>query len=67
MWSFDANILKTIKIAESKTLTLRVDARNIFNHPTPGDPNLNINSGTFGEINSKTGSRKLQGQIHLQF
>src|SRR5438876_8853358 len=67
MWSFNANILKTIKIAESKTLTLRVDARNIFNHPTPGDPNLNINSLTFGEINYKTGSRKLQGQIHFQF
>src|SRR6058998_533438 len=67
MWSFEANILKTVKIRESKTLTLRVDARNIFNHPTPGDPNLNINSLTFGEINSKTGSRKLQGQIHFQF
>jgi hypothetical protein len=41
--------------------------RNVFNHPTPGDPNLNIKSGTFGEISSKTGSRKLQGQIHFQF
>ncbi len=67
MWSFDANLLKTIKIRESKTLTLRVDARNVFNHPTPADPNLNMNSGTFGEINSKIGSRKLQGQIHFQF
>jgi len=67
MWSFDANLLKTIKIAESKTLTLRVDARNVFNHPTPGDPNLNMNSGTFGQIDYKTGSRKLQGQIHFQF
>ena len=66
-WRFDANILKTIKIAESKNLTLRVDARNVFNHPTPSDPNLNINSGTFGEINSKTGNRTLQGQIHFQF
>jgi len=44
-----------------------VDARNLFNHPIPGDPNLNINSGTFGEINSKTGNRRLQGQIHFQF
>ena len=67
MWSFDANLLKTIKIAESKTLTLRLDARNVFNHPIPGDPNLNMNSGTFGEINSKTGNRRLQGQIHFQF
>jgi hypothetical protein len=66
-WSFDANILKTVKIAESKTLTLRVDAHNVFNHPTPSDPNLNINLGTFGEINSKSGNRTLQGQIHFQF
>src|SRR5207249_11378195 len=43
MWSFDANILKRIKIAESKTLTLREDARNIFNNPTHGVPNLNMN------------------------
>ena len=67
LWSFDANILKTVKIEESKTLTLRVDAHNLFNHPTPADPNLNINSGTFGEINSKFGNRTLQGQIHFQF
>jgi hypothetical protein len=67
LWSFDANILKTVRIAESKTLTLRVDAHNLFNHPTPTDPNLNMNSGTFGEINSKFGNRTLQGQIHFQF
>jgi hypothetical protein len=67
IWSFDANIMKTIKVAESKTLTLRVDAHNVFNHPTPSDPNVNINSGTFGEITSKSGNRTLQGQIHFQF
>jgi hypothetical protein len=67
IWSFDANIMKAIKLGESKNLTLRVDAHNIFNHPTPSDPNLNINSGTFGEINSRTGNRTLQGQIHFQF
>src|SRR5207249_6472455 len=67
IWSFDANLLKTVKIAESKTLTLRVDARNVFNHPTPGDPNLNMNSGTFGQINYKTRSRTLHGQLHFQF
>jgi hypothetical protein len=58
-WDFDANIQKSIRIEESKNLTLRVDAQNVFNHPTPGNPNLNIDSGTFGEIASKTGSRTL--------
>lgn len=66
-WDLDANIQKSIQIDESKSLTLRVDAQNVFNHPTPGNPTLNINSGTFGEIRSKSGSRTLQGQIRFQF
>jgi len=48
-------------------LTFRVDAQNVMNHPNPGAPNLNVNSGTFGEINSKTGNRTLQGQVRFQF
>src|SRR5262249_52152557 len=43
-WDFDANLQKRISIAESKNLTIRVDASNLFNHPTPGNPNLDINS-----------------------
>ena len=66
-WDFDANIQKSMKLGESKNLTFRMDAQNLFNHPTPGAPNMNINSGTFGEINSKTGNRTLQGQIRFQF
>jgi hypothetical protein len=66
-WDFDANLQKSVRIAESKNLTFRIDAQNLLNHPTPGAPNLNINSGTFGEINSKTGNRTLQGQIRFVF
>src|SRR5207244_2279101 len=66
-WLFDANIIKSISFAESKKLTFRLDAQNLLNHPNPADPNLNINTGAFGEINSKTGNRMLQGQIHFQF
>jgi hypothetical protein len=66
-WDFDANIQKSIRVHESKTVTFRIDAQNIFNHPTPGNPNLNINTGTFGQITTKTGSRNLQGQIRLDF
>ena len=47
--------------------TWELDARNIMNHPTPGAPNLNINSGTFGQIITKTGSRALAGQLRLEF
>src|SRR5207248_2853835 len=64
-WDFDANIQKSIRVHESKNLTFRMDAQNMFNHPTPGNPNLNINSGTFGQISSKTGNRNLQAQVRL--
>ena len=66
-WDFDANVQKSIRLGESRNLTLRMDAQNVFNHPTPGSPNLNINSGTLGEINTKTGNRTLAAQIRLEF
>jgi len=66
-WEVDANIQKTFKTSESTSVSVRVDANNIFNHPNPGDPNVNINSGTFGEIDSKTGNRSLAGQVRFEF
>jgi hypothetical protein len=66
-WDIDANVQKRIQIGESRSLTVRIDASNIFNHPTPGNPNLDINSGTFGQITTKTGSRTLAGQLRLEF
>jgi hypothetical protein len=66
-WDFDANLQKSLRLGESRNLIIRVDARNVFNHPTPGNPNLNINSGTFGEITTKTGSRTLGAQVRLEF
>jgi hypothetical protein len=66
-WDFDANLQKKIKLGESRSLAFRIDANNILNHPTPGNPNLDINSGTFGEISTKTGSRTLAAQLRLEF
>jgi hypothetical protein len=66
-WSLDANLQKRIRFSESRSATLRIDASNILNHPTPGNPNLDINSGTFGEIQTKTGNRTLAAQLHLEF
>jgi hypothetical protein len=66
-WDLHGNIQKSVQITESKRLTFRVDANNILNHPTPANPTLNINSGTFGQITTKNGSRSLQAQLHLDF
>jgi hypothetical protein len=68
---FDANISKTFRISESKSLALRMDATNILNHPTPGDPigfaNTASASNNFGRIDTKTGSRTFQGQLRFSF
>src|SRR5262249_123401 len=66
-WDLDAKLQKSIRLRESKSVTFRMDAQNIFNHPTPGNPSLNVNTGTFGEITTKTGNRVLQAQIRVDF
>jgi hypothetical protein len=66
-WDLHANIQKSIQVSESKRLTFRMDANNVLNHPTPGNPSLSINTGTFGQITTKTGSRSLQGQLRFDF
>ncbi len=37
-WTLDGNLSKNFRISESKAIQFRMDATNIFNHPTPGDP-----------------------------
>jgi hypothetical protein len=66
-WEMDANIQKTFKTSESTNLTVRLDSNNVFNHPNPGNPNMNLNSGTFGQITTKTGNRSLAAQLRFVF
>jgi hypothetical protein len=74
IWRFDANLEKSFRITESKSLRVRADAFNVLNHPQPGNPNLsinpNLNNGVpvpFGQITTKAGGRTLQGQLRFQF
>ena len=68
-YRFDANLGKTFRLSESKSLQVRFDALNVLNHPQPGNPNLNIDSTTapFGQISGKTGTRTMQGQLRFSF
>jgi hypothetical protein len=67
-YRFDANLGKSFRISESKSLQLRIDALNILNHPQPGAPNLNIDSNNpFGQITSKSQNRTMQGQLRFNF
>lgn len=66
-WSFDAAMSKTIRVAESKSFVVRMDATNVFNHPVPNNPVLNINnSSPFGLIQDK-GNQFRQFKANLRF
>jgi hypothetical protein len=68
-WDFDANIRKTFRLTESKSIQVRMDATNILNHPTPSAPTLNINStNAFGLISGKGNAhREFQAQVRFAF
>jgi hypothetical protein len=68
-WAFDAALAKSIRLSESKSLQLRVDATNIFNHPILGNPTLDMNSATpFGTIQTKgTERRQFKAQLRVNF
>ena len=68
-WSFDASMSKSVRIAEGKTLSIRMDSTNVLNHPTPSNPFLNINGNTpFGSIQDKGNQRRFfKGSVRLNF
>jgi hypothetical protein len=72
-YRFDANLGKTFRITESKSLQVRFDALNVLNHPQPGNPNLSLDpnvfgvTAPFGQITGKTGTRTMQGQLRFSF
>ena len=77
-WTADMAIQKKVAISESKSVTVRVDATNIFNHPTPGagglfapavgGSDLSLQGGTpFGNVPQKSGSRRFQLKARLDF
>jgi hypothetical protein len=52
-FSYDMNLQKPIKIREGYTLSLRIDALNVFNHPDYTTPDVTVSDGAlFGTIRS---------------
>lgn len=81
-WNVDMAIGKSVRIDESKSIQVRVDATNIFNHPQPAGsvgtastrisfanpPDLGINtSNPFGYFGTKVGQRTFQARIRFSF
>ena len=54
MVNFDVVLLKNLRFTESKSLQLRVEGFNVFNHAQ------NISSATFGQVVSAAAPRLVQ-------
>ncbi len=64
----DLSIAKTLVPMEGKSLELRADAFNVFNHVNLGLPSAYIDSFGAGQITSvQTAMRQMQFGLHLQF
>ena len=50
LFGMDANLVKRVKITETKEFEIRLDAINILNHPNWPNPNVDIDSPNFGVI-----------------
>jgi Carboxypeptidase regulatory-like domain len=63
----DMGLSKTVQIDEARTFTIRADAINVLNTPIWNDPNVNINSNSFGRITSASGNRTITINARLDF
>jgi hypothetical protein len=67
---FDMNLIKQIRIAETRDFELRVDVVNVLNTPqfaVPTAANMSINSNGFGRISTATGARRFTIGARLNF
>jgi hypothetical protein len=63
----DMNLIKRVRIMETKEFEFRLDAVNVLNHPVFGNPETNINSLSFGRITTATGNRRFNIGLRLNF
>ena len=67
---FDANLIKRVRLSETREFEFRLDALNILNRPnfdSPTAANLSINSASFGRITTASGSRRFVVNARLNF
>jgi hypothetical protein len=68
--NYDLTLQKSLKLTESKSLQLRLDGFNVFNHAQFYGPNSvdgNISSATFGHVVSAAAPRLLQVAMKMVF
>jgi hypothetical protein len=69
VWRFDANMTKSFKVSEGKALLFRVDSTDVFNHPEPSTPIVDINAANFGQVTATatTPQTPAKSTLHRQF
>lgn len=70
MENFDMALLKNLRLTESKSLQLRLEAFNVFNHAQFFGPQAvdgNIGSATFGQVVSAAAPRLVQAAAKFTF
>src|SRR5439155_25295694 len=65
--NLDVNMIKRVKIAETKEFEFRIDAVNVLNRANFDAPVVNINSTSFGRITTATGNRRFVMNLRLNF
>ena len=64
---FDMDLIKRIRITESKEFEFRMDAINVLNRPNFGNPVADINAPNFGRITTAGGERSFVINARLNF
>ena len=75
MWNVDASLFKRFHFTDTTNLELRIEATNVFNHVTLGDPdttvgvpgNDNPNAGRITSVGPNWQPRNLQFGLRFQF
>ena len=66
-WNFDVGVHREFKPLERVTMQFRIETFDTTNTQTPGNPNTQLGSATFGQITSISGSRTVQVALKLLF
>jgi len=64
---FDVDLIKRVRITETKDFEFRVDAVNVLNHANFNVPAANINGADFGRITTASGERSFVFSGRLNF
>ena len=66
-WQFDMSVSRGFQVREGQRVEIRGEAYNVPNSFRPQDPNVTLNSPTFGQIRSSYAPRIMQFALKYVF